>query len=214
MGATYTCLAAKHQIHRVDTQRDTLSLESVEVAAVPSGGVGYCGVGFDGRYVIYTPGDASRFLRYDTTRPFMEEGFQTVAWGRIGLGLSPTSEICGAAFDGRYMHWASSDGQVMRYDTGSPSAPVPPVLGVSSVTGHAVTSNILQANGIILGSLQATTQLQVSACAADGTAANRVVTIPWSASYVQQHRGATFSKLFFTNIALEPKKKQSKSAVR
>jgi len=95
---------------------------------------GYDAVGFDGRYVYFSPyyngtGNHGEVLRYDTSGDFANAlSWSTYDPGANGVGTDPDG-YDGVVFDGRYMYFVPFDngsnhhGEVLRYDTRGGACP-------------------------------------------------------------------------------------------
>lgn len=78
----------------------------------------YIDVGFDGRYVYFTPDTGKTFIRFDTTQLFSNSS----AWEKMSVstanGTSVYPSYQGCCFDGRYMYYSSFSGtSFIRFDT-------------------------------------------------------------------------------------------------
>ncbi len=117
--------AASGRIMRYDTQASLTAAGSwttFDTTTVTANAKGFCGAGYDGRYVYLVPffsaqGVASGLVtRYDTQAVFTS----TAAWSTFDVStIDPQAKgFFGATFDGRHIYLASyPTGKLVRYDT-------------------------------------------------------------------------------------------------
>ena len=133
-GQTWTCVGfdGRHiyaassapTVCRWDTTSETFSQETMELADLatisPSATAAFSDVVFDGRFMIFIPGNGSSWIvRFDTTHPFSEHD----AWKAFDLaGIHESLHGFGAAaFDGAWVYMVPSSGNtLLRYDVTMP----------------------------------------------------------------------------------------------
>ncbi|HEY1814438.1 MAG TPA: hypothetical protein VGG74_18930 [Kofleriaceae bacterium] len=116
-GGTLTNNGVIARFDSTGTFTDPAAWTAFDVASLPSGGAGFRGATFDGRYV-YLPEAQDDVIRYDTSGDLTA----TTSWTSYDVAIgtsSPDLAMDGAVFDGRYIYFIPGDSTtvIARYDT-------------------------------------------------------------------------------------------------